>query len=252
MATVQTKDRKTDSVPAGNASVRVRRGRPTKAAVSIADRRSRIIEVATRRFAETGFETTTVRQIADDVNILSGSLYYHFDTKDDILHEIVRDPIEQMRDNAVRISKAPVDAEHRLVALVMLNLGELTRNQRVFAILYNERKFFRGTQDFAYVVEAKKEAYLAWKAVFEDGIRDDLFDPHLDIYLTITTILRMLNMAADWYLNDPESVDVVGDYQLDQLQDFHLNFALRAVRPPHRITEPIPCKACEDLARFRT
>jgi TetR/AcrR family transcriptional regulator, cholesterol catabolism regulator len=251
MATVQAKRRKTNSVPASNASVRARRGRPAKDDVSMADRRSRIIEVATRRFAETGFEATTVRQIADDVNILSGSLYYHFDTKDDILHAIVRDAIEQMRDNAVRISKAPVDAEHRLVALVMLNLGELTRNQRVYAILYHERKFFRGTQDFAYVVKAKKEAYLAWKAVFEDGIRDGLFDPHLDIYLTITTILRMLNMAADWYRNDPESVDLVGDYQLDQLQDFHLNFALRAVRPPHRIAEPIPRKACEELARFR-
>src|SRR4051794_25648704 len=73
---------------------------------AMADRRSRIIAIATRKFAEFGFEATTVRQIADDVNILSGSLYHHFATKDDILHEVVRDVVVQMRDSTLRIASA--------------------------------------------------------------------------------------------------------------------------------------------------
>jgi len=84
------------------------------------DRRANILEVATRRFAEHGFEATTVRQIGDDVNILSGSLYHHFATKEEMLHEIVREAVQQMRNNALRIARAPVDAERRLVALILL------------------------------------------------------------------------------------------------------------------------------------
>jgi AcrR family transcriptional regulator len=219
----------------------------------MADRRETILKVATRRFAEFGFEATTVRQIADDVNILSGSLYHHFATKDEMLHEIVRDAVLQMKDNAIRVSRAPLDAEHRLVALVLLDLGELTRHQEVHAILSNERRLFRQREEFAYVVEAKREAYHAWRAVLQDGIDAGLFKPHLDIYLTISTIVRMLNTAADWYANEDAYITgAVGAYELTQVIDFHLDFILSAVRAPAREGLPIPRRACEELAVFRT
>src|ERR1700757_5237409 len=132
-----------------NQPLRLAAGEPGKAG-----RASRILEAATRRFAEHGFGATTVRQIADDVSILSGSLYHHFASKEAMLHEIVRDTVEKMCANVVRISKAPVDAEARLTALILLELGEMTRNQQVHAILSNDRKFFRVREEFAYVVQA--------------------------------------------------------------------------------------------------
>ena len=246
MATQASRQRRIDAGAAGEAAPSAR---PAK---SMADRRAEILAVATRRFAEFGFEATTVRQIADDVNILSGSLYHHFTTKDDMLHEIVRDAVLQMRDNSIRIAEAPADAEQRLAALVMLDLGELTRNQAVHAILVNERQFFRRREEFSYVVQAKKEAYLAWRSVLEDGCREGLFKPDLDLYLTIMTTVRMLNSAADWFKN--EDVYISGDsagYTLDRVIDFYLDFVLSAVRQPARASAPIPREASEGLSRFR-
>jgi AcrR family transcriptional regulator len=217
----------------------------------MADRRGKILEAATRRFAEHGFEATTVRQIADDVSILSGSLYHHFASKEAMLHDIVRDTVEKMRDNVVRIAKAPVDAEHRLVALILLELGEMTRNQQVHAILSNERKFFRHKEEFAYVVQAKREAYHAWCMTLQDGIDARLFKSSIDFYLTISTILRMLSAAADWYKNEEVYMSRPdGAYTLDRVIDFHLDFILSAVRLPERESAPIPRQACEELARF--
>lgn len=222
-----------------------------KAAPAMLDRRGKILEAATRRFAEHGFEATTVRQIADDVNILSGSLYHHFASKEAMLHDIVHDTVEKMRDNIVRISKAPVDAEHRLTALILLELGEMTRNQQVHAILSNERKFFRQREEFAYVVDAKKGAYLAWHATLEDGIATQFFKPDIDVYLAITTIVRMLSAAADWYKNEEIYMSrPQGSYTLDRVIDFHLSYILSAMRLPARAAAPIPRQPCEELARF--
>jgi AcrR family transcriptional regulator len=219
---------------------------------TVPDRRATILEAATRRFAEFGFEATTVRQIGEDVNILSGSLYHHFTTKDEMLHEIVRDAVQQMRNNALRIARAPVDAEQRLIALILLDLGELTRNQKVHAILTNERRLFRQNAEFAYVVKAKKEAYQAWRTVMQNGIDAGLFRSDIDIYLTIMTVIRMLNTAADWYANDEATAyGNAGAYGLDSVIDFHLQFVLSAIRTPAREAEPIPRKACEELATFR-
>ena len=255
MATPASGRRKVDDASlVGDAMRPAPAGRPSPGGgrSAMADRRATILQVATRRFAEFGFEATTVRQIADDVNILSGSLYHHFATKDEILHEVVRDAVLQMKDNTTRIARAEMDAEHRLIALILLDLGELTRNQDIHAILFNERRLFRKRKEFAYVVQAKRDSYLAWRAVLDDGVGAQLFKPDLDIYLTISTIVRMLNTAADWYKNEEASIaEAMGSYNLDQVIDFHLDFILSAVRTPARASQPIPRKACEDLAVFR-
>jgi AcrR family transcriptional regulator len=205
------------------------------------DRRELILAAATRRFAEYGFEATTVRQIADDVNILSGSLYHHFATKEDILEEIVRDAILKTRDDAQRIAALPLDAEQRLVALVMIELNRLTANQEVYAIVFNERKFFRRSEYFQYLSMAKKASYDAWSKILSDGVESGLFHSDLDIYLTISTVLRMLNMGADWYKNeDGSEIDAIAHYSLEKLLDFYLGYVLRAIRAPERAGEPIP------------
>ena len=249
-----TAARRRKEAPASRTKSDAVRRSPARPVVNAApsDRRTTILGAATRRFADHGFEASTVRQIGDDVNILSGSLYHHFATKDEMLHEIVRDPVQQMRDNALRIARAPVTAEHRLIALILLDLGELTRNQKVHAILTNERRLFRQNSEFAYVLKAKKETYQAWRTVIQDGIEAKLFRSDLDVFLIILTVIRMLNTAADWYLND----DVYtggssGNFLLDKVIDFHLRFILSAIRTPERESEAIPRKACEELARFR-
>ncbi|MER5862299.1 helix-turn-helix domain-containing protein [Kitasatospora sp. NPDC002040] len=62
------------------------------------DTRARIIEVALELFAEQGYEKTSLREIADRLGVTKAALYYHFKTKDDIVHGIVESmaaPIDQ-------------------------------------------------------------------------------------------------------------------------------------------------------------
>lgn len=224
-----------------------RRGGRSKAGNGQAvDRRELILAAATRRFAEYGFEATTVRQIADDVNILSGSLYHHFATKEEILEEIVRDAILRSRDDAQRIAGLKLDAEQRFVALLMIELNRMTAQQEVYAIVFNERKFFRRSDYFQYLTKAKRATYEAWNTILSDGIEEGLFHPQLDIYLTISTVIRMLNAGADWYKNeDGSKIDALADYSLDNLLDFYLGYVLRAIRAPERAGAPIPRPAVD-------
>lgn len=223
-----------------------RNGRAKAEGGQAVDRRELILAAATRRFAEFGFEATTVRQIADDVSILSGSLYHHFATKEEILDEIVRDAILATRDDAQRIAALPLDAEQRLVALITIELNRLTANQEVYAIAFNERKFFRRSEYFRYLTNAKKASYDAWSAILADGVKEGLFLPDLDIYLTISTVIRMLNAGADWYKNEDGSIiDSIANYSLDKLLDFYLGHVLRAIRAPERAGLPIPSPAAD-------
>jgi TetR/AcrR family transcriptional regulator, cholesterol catabolism regulator len=247
MAVPAARRRKSPVAPRGADARRVE-----VSSAPLPDRRATILEAATQRFAEYGFEATTVRQIGDDVNILSGSLYHHFANKDEMLHEIVRDPVQQLRKNALRIAQAPIDAEQRLIALILLDLGELTRHQKVHAILANERRLFRQNGEFAYVQKGKKDTFRAWRNVLQEGIDAGLFRPETDIFLTIFTVIRMLTNAADWFRNDEaHGYGSEVPYDLDKVIDFHLSFILSAIRTPAREAEPIRRATCEDLARIR-
>ena len=53
--------------------------------------RERILLAAARQFRERGYRATTVRDIGREVGILSGSLFHHFATKEQILVEMLRE-----------------------------------------------------------------------------------------------------------------------------------------------------------------
>ena len=214
-----------------------------------ADRRQAILDAAARRFAEFGFEATTVRQIADVVNILSGSLYHHFATKEEMLDDIVRDAALDQRARALRIAALDCDAETKFVTLIAEELASLADRIEAYAIIFNERKFFRRSADFLYLIKARKEAFEAWRAVLEQGVREGLFHAGMDSYLTISTIMRMLNSGADWYRHEDGSpIDAMADYSLDALTDFYAGFVLGSIRAPDRAGEPIPPAKATALA----
>ncbi len=213
------------------------------------ERRERILEAAMNRFAEFGFNATTVRQIADDVDLLSGSLYHHFATKEEMLDEILREAVIRLHDAMVRIASEPHDAEQRLVALILANLRELAAHQAVHAILFYERKFIRRSPDFDYVNTARREIYDAWRKVMDDGVRDGMFRADLDVFFTISTIVRMLNTGADWYRHeDGSALDTRANLSLDELADFYLDFVLRSIRTTERADAPVPREAAERLS----
>src|SRR5579863_254138 len=155
------------------------------------DRRDQILKIASRRFAEFGYEATTIRQIADDANILSGSIYHHFDTKDDILDEIIRTPSFLMGSRSCGVATCGADPETKLVALILLQLEGLTTNSEAYGVLWNERRFLRKHAHFDYVLKNKADIHNSWTDVLRDGVELGYFRPKIDPFLTISTTIRI-------------------------------------------------------------
>ena len=61
------------------------------------DRRDQLLRFATRRFAEHGYHPTSVADIVDGVGVGKGVFYWYFPSKDDLLLEILRDALYDLR-----------------------------------------------------------------------------------------------------------------------------------------------------------
>lgn len=240
--------------PAGTSdSAKQRSRKRVKKTAQYPDRRSEILAVSAQLFAEFGFETTSVRQIADAVNILAGSLYHHFETKEAILHEIIRAPGVEIAADIERVSKLQVDAEHRLIASVILRFHHYMRHWEIHAIMQNDTKFFRRQEDFFYVQELKSRNFQIQEEILQEGMQTGLFRPEMDPYLMIGMIARILSSAANWYRSgDVYSAHQPEAYTFEAVVDFHLDGILRLVRLPSRLNEPVPLAYCTELALQKT
>src|SRR6185436_11991752 len=58
------------------------------------DTRSRVQKVALELFAEQGYEKTSLREIAERLGVTKAALYYHFKSKEEIVHAFVEDRLD--------------------------------------------------------------------------------------------------------------------------------------------------------------
>ena len=68
-----------------------------------ATRREELLELAATMFAQRGLRATTVRDIADAAGILSGSLYHHFASKEEMVDEVLRTFLDWLFERYQRI-----------------------------------------------------------------------------------------------------------------------------------------------------
>ncbi|MGQ4388308.1 TetR/AcrR family transcriptional regulator [Streptomyces sp. SAS_270] len=65
------------------------------------DTRQRIQDVALQLFSEQGYEKTSLREIAEHLDVTKAALYYHFKTKEEILISLFQDltrPLDELID----------------------------------------------------------------------------------------------------------------------------------------------------------
>src|SRR5262245_44606447 len=63
-------------------------GSPERSLGSLSGVPGRLLEAATRLFAEKGFESTSVQEVVEAAGVTKGAMYHYFGSKDDLLYEI--------------------------------------------------------------------------------------------------------------------------------------------------------------------
>ncbi|MFJ5777236.1 TetR/AcrR family transcriptional regulator [Streptomyces sp. NPDC093094] len=172
--------------------------RPETAAAQAARRRE-LLDTAAEVFAEQGYNATTVRKIADHAGMLAGSLYYHFDSKESMLEEILRGFLDELWDGYDTVLGARLGPRETLEALVTESFREIDRHRAAVAIYQKESRQLAGQERFAFLAESQRRFETAWLATLERGVADRVFRDDLDVRLTYRFVRDTVWVAASWY-----------------------------------------------------
>lgn len=179
----------------------------------------KVVEAATRQFADRGYHGTSVRDIASDAQMTVAGLYHHFPSKQELLRWIMVESLEDVL-HRTRAALAAVadDPRARLRALVVAWLRFHTERQDEALIGSAELRSLEPANREA-VVALRDEQEALFHGVIEDGRAAGTFTtPHPKE--ATRAIITMGWAVASWFRRSgPLTPDELGErYALLALQ----------------------------------
>jgi AcrR family transcriptional regulator len=190
-------------------------------------RRAELLTLAARLFAEHGYRSTTVRDIADTAGILSGSLYHHFDSKESMADEILSGFLDGLFGTYAEIVRAGLGPRKTLEAVVVASFEAIDAHPDEVAIYQNEAKQLAKLPRFTYIERRNTEFRKLWTELLSEGVREGAFRPDLNVELTYRFIRDTVWMAVHWY--DPK-----GSLSADEVAQEYLAIVLDGIATRRR------------------
>ncbi|MEV4425699.1 TetR/AcrR family transcriptional regulator [Streptomyces sp. R-07] len=163
------------------------------------ERRRELLDTAAEVFAAQGYNATTVRKIADAAGMLAGSLYYHFDSKESMLDEILSTFLNELWEGYDAVLDAELGPRETIEALVTESFREIDRHRAAVAIYQKESLHLADLPRFGYLTDSQRKFEKAWLGTLERGVAAGAFRADLDVRLTYRFVRDTVWVAASWY-----------------------------------------------------
>ncbi|MEU9758397.1 TetR/AcrR family transcriptional regulator [Streptomyces sp. NPDC047985] len=197
------------------------------------ERRRELLDTAAEVFAAQGYNATTVRKIADAAGMLAGSLYYHFDSKESMIDEILSTFLTELWEGYDAVLAAGLGPRETIEALVTESFREIDRHRAAVAIYQKESKHLATQPRFRYLVDSQRNFEQAWLGTLERGVADKTFRADLDIRLTYRFVRDTVWVAASWYRPG-------GQHSPDEIARQYLSMVLDGIALDHLGPEKAP------------
>jgi AcrR family transcriptional regulator len=182
---------------------------------ALPSRRDELLDLAASMFAERGLRATTVRDIADSAGILSGSLYHHFSSKEEMVDELLRDFLDWLFDRYQEVVATEPNPLERLKGLFMASFEAIEHRHAQVVIYQDEAKRLSGQERFSYVEERNKEQRKMWVDMLNEGIEEGHFRADIDVDLVYRFIRDTTWVSVRWYQpGGPLTAEQVGRHYL--------------------------------------
>ncbi|WP_431240575.1 TetR/AcrR family transcriptional regulator [Mycolicibacterium aichiense] len=150
-------------------------------------------------FAERGLRATTVRDIADSAGILSGSLYHHFKSKEQMVEEVLRDFLDWLFDRYQQIITTEPNPLERLKGLFMTSFEAIEDRHAQVVIYQDEAKRLTTLPQFDFVETRNKEQRKMWLDLLNSGVEQGYFRPDIDVDVVYRFIRDTTWVSVRWY-----------------------------------------------------
>jgi TetR/AcrR family transcriptional regulator, cholesterol catabolism regulator len=178
-------------------------------------RRDELLGLAASMFAERGLRATTVRDIADGAGILSGSLYHHFSSKEEMVDELLHDFLDWLFNRYSEIVDSEANPLVRLKGLFMVSFEAIEHRHAQVVIYQDEAQRLLSQPRFSYIEDKNRQQRKMWVELLNQGVKEGYFRPDLEVDLIYRFIRDTTWVSVRWYRpGGPLTAEQVGQQYL--------------------------------------
>lgn len=187
-----------------------------------------VLRRAADMFAQRGYASTRMKDIADTFGVTHAALYYYFRNKEQILIQINRVAIEGLMATARAVRTSQIPVEHRFEEVVRRHIEFIVKNQALVATLFDN--------EYA-LPRAHKTRLRKWRReytemlveMFVEGQRAGQLSAVVSPQLAVALTLGAGNWTYRWYrLDGPIGPD---DFALQSVRFLTAGFLARDAAP---------------------
>lgn len=144
--------------------------------------RNAILDAAEQVFAEKGFHVARIQDVAHKARIGVGTVYNHFEQKEDLLRALLEERTEQMIARLVALPSDPEPFEERLAARLGRMLGYVEQHRSFIPVAVENGVFGKSTPSGDQICAGRRMAQLerfrgSFRALIEEGVAAGALEP---------------------------------------------------------------------------
>jgi len=180
--------------------------------------RGRLLVKAAHLFKKKGYERTTVRDLATEVGIQSGSIFHHFKTKEEILKAVMEEAIRYNTARMVRALEQSDTTKEKLLELIKCELTSITglTGEAMSVLVYEWRSLTEESQ--AHILSLRDIYEKLWLDVLNQAKGEGLVSG--DTFILRRFLTGALSWTTTWF-------DERGGMTLDELAEEALLLAVK-------------------------
>ena len=170
--------------------------------MSLAEKRAQlkkeeILRSAMKIIRERGVDRATMEEIAAELLMTKGSLYYYFKNKEDIYYSCHQYVLQKTLQLQRSVMARYANASDALDEMIAIHLEAAIEERELFHLLEDPKETFAQTQ-LEEMLSLRKQYQSLFDEVLQRGVREGVFRiEHL--FITRMTILGALNWTQQWY-----------------------------------------------------
>lgn len=156
-----------------------------------------ILEAAARLFRDKGYMATSMRDLAQAVDLKASSLYNHISGKEEILREICFKHAGRFHQELKVIEEKEEFADAKVRALIRLHIQVATEDITSITAFNDEWRHLTEPH-LSEFIALRREYEHRFRAIIESGIRSGSFKA-VNANIALYTIFSAVRWVYDWY-----------------------------------------------------
>lgn len=179
--------------------------------------KQQVIDAAAKVFGEKGYEATRLEDIAAELGILQGSLYYHIDSKAGLLRDVRVQLFQELTKNIAETAAGSGPPDEKLRLTMRRYLQYVMQVVPLLELWTKPPSDKRKTKKQAREDrEMTTELRAVWLSILREGVDAGLVRSDLDLTVAMLSVLGICNSVGRWY-------DPAGELSIEQISDIQFN-----------------------------